>query len=597
MFQPHDPHNLSDKIIAFTKRHKFPNYFDEILLESMEYCGYGSWKNISNRLILNYKPVITKHKLPIDVYDPLQIKTYYNLIYSFMFKDFREEYQFEISGKTLLEDSDRFYVDINNPKHLESSTMKNEKEPARKRQKLSGNTHFPSCRLHSAQEELEIGSAHVTTASGRRSTSIPRLKQSKKRSRETDNTHNLSKSSIHRPHSCSAHNFPTSDDSNSPLIDVFQSCHSDVIKKLASELDCQEILVYRPLRGDFEVEFDDNLEVLLADLNDEYVDELSLNRQTSSFGCEPSQDQTCNSISNCSNSVSISPTSYTPSLLKLRMCLAEDYTKYRILRRIKKKSFLQNFETFVTSTFSISKDHNGKSDQCQKETTGSENITGSRESYLKKINQTAKNHLKKDKINEKLPKQLDTKLVPLLQLEHQTGNEMFHTKSDLEFDENSSKVLKLNENLKEVSRIKERMEVLKREKKKLQQVTGERDSSSANSKKPTKSKKEKEDEKLLGVENLSALTSNCLSKSDESLLKNCQKFLNRDKLQALKVYNLLKSSSIAKYHQFRPITEQVVKKQTSNRERNLIGRVLNLDQVLDFSVLFREFLKYEMKRL
>lgn len=58
--QNHQHIDLQRKINNYIQKFKFPNYFDELLLECVEYCGYGSWKNISNRLLKNYRDTICK---------------------------------------------------------------------------------------------------------------------------------------------------------------------------------------------------------------------------------------------------------------------------------------------------------------------------------------------------------------------------------------------------------------------------------------------------------------------------------------------------------------------------------------------------------
>jgi len=121
--------SLPQKIQTYLKSHPFPNHFDQILLESIEYCGFGSWKNISSRLVKNYKNVITQHKLPINVYNSEEIMVYYCTVFSFMFDEFKKEYEFDVSGVAVGGESIRkFYEEVPSSSTSRKRKLSNEKK-------------------------------------------------------------------------------------------------------------------------------------------------------------------------------------------------------------------------------------------------------------------------------------------------------------------------------------------------------------------------------------------------------------------------------------------------------------------------------------
>jgi len=79
-----------------TRSVDFPTEFDKKLLEAIDYCGFGSWKNISSRISKNYSDdELNSETLPIDVRQPEQIKRYYLTIFIPHFKLLNDEATYE----------------------------------------------------------------------------------------------------------------------------------------------------------------------------------------------------------------------------------------------------------------------------------------------------------------------------------------------------------------------------------------------------------------------------------------------------------------------------------------------------------------------
>lgn len=216
----------------------FPTIFDNALLESIEYCGFGSWKNITERLKTNLE---NPKFAPINIDSPDQVQRYYLSVFSRQFTELGKEYEFVIKSGSIIETR---FSENNNNKYL-SDDSKN----------------------------------HLSNT-----------KRSKKRSGDQAKS--------------SAHNFVTTISCSEPRTDC-------VLTKDIPQTHEYPLLKYRKERGDFELEFDDDAECLIAELTDE-IDSHTEKRSD-----------------------------YSDLLKKLRLALCEDYTKYRVNERHRRKRFLQ----------------------------------------------------------------------------------------------------------------------------------------------------------------------------------------------------------------------------------------------------------------
>lgn len=88
-------HNQLVNTHIFTSTRNFPTVFDEALLEAVEYCGFGSWKNISERLKQSLEnPLLA----PINPASPDQVQRYYLTVFSPHFKNLTNEYNFSVTS-------------------------------------------------------------------------------------------------------------------------------------------------------------------------------------------------------------------------------------------------------------------------------------------------------------------------------------------------------------------------------------------------------------------------------------------------------------------------------------------------------------------
>ena len=223
------------------------------------------------------------HRLPINILKPQEIEFYYNLVFSHIFHDTRAEYSFEIpvaknevvvsnnvkkpcrSAVSCESLSPSSSSNSNSP-NSNSSTLDNDSPRSNK---SSNNSISPEKTPKNNFLQLNQRKTSKRTSPRSSRTKLPFLSKS---SRFNSNSFENRKRNYQEAglNNLAYYYENTAQDlSDDLLIDSkLKTCQDDFLVKLCEILFAQNMLMYRPLRDDFDVEFFDDGEKLISELNE-----------------------------------------------------------------------------------------------------------------------------------------------------------------------------------------------------------------------------------------------------------------------------------------------------------------------------------------
>ena len=336
------------------------------------------------------------HRLPINILKPKEIEFYYNLVFSHIFHDTRAEYSFEIplaknevvvsnnvkkpcisavscdslspsSSSSSNSNSNSSTLDNDSPRSNKSSNNSISPEKTPKNNFLQLNPAKSSKRTspRSSHKKLQF----LSKSSRFNSNSF----ENRKRNYQEAGLNNLAY----------YYENTAQDLSDDLLIDgKLKTCQDDFLVKLCEILFAQNMLMYRPLRDDFDVEFFDDGEKLISELNEllssktpnlaiaangrlspcenehQNIDQSTQQRPTSSLSNISSKSSSKNSIN--SSERTLSPTSFhllaetdiNSNLNKLAEQLIHSY-QIILNERIRRKNSIIALKDYLCKLFDI----------------------------------------------------------------------------------------------------------------------------------------------------------------------------------------------------------------------------------------------------